>query len=59
LRGSTAFRADQGDENEEFNEENTSSAVADMQAGHTVHIAGMIYARGIMEQAGAVADKRQ
>jgi superfamily II DNA helicase RecQ len=30
-----------------------------MQAGHTVHIAGMIYARGIMEQAGAVADKRQ
>ncbi|KAG9193953.1 hypothetical protein G6011_03988 [Alternaria panax] len=59
LRGSTAFRADEGDENEEWNEENTWSAIADMQAGHTVHIAGMIYARGIMEQAGAVADKRQ
>jgi hypothetical protein len=30
-----------------------------MQAGHTVHVAGIIYARGIMEQAGAVADRRQ
>jgi hypothetical protein len=30
-----------------------------MQAGHTVHVAGMIYARGIIEQAGAVADRRQ
>jgi hypothetical protein len=30
-----------------------------MQAGHTVHIAGIIYARGITEQAGAVADRRQ
>jgi superfamily II DNA helicase RecQ len=30
-----------------------------MQAGHTVHIAGIIYARGIIEQAGAVADRRQ
>jgi RecQ family ATP-dependent DNA helicase len=59
LRGSTAFRADEGEENEEWNEENTWSAVADMQAGHTVHIAGMVYARGIMEQAGAVADRRQ
>jgi RecQ family ATP-dependent DNA helicase len=59
LRGSTAFRADEGDENEAWNEENAWSAIADMQAGHTMHIAGMIYARGIMEQAGAVADKRQ
>jgi RecQ family ATP-dependent DNA helicase len=59
LRGSTAFRADEGDENEEWNEENAWSAIADMQAGHTVHVAGMVYARGIMEQAGAVADKRQ
>jgi hypothetical protein len=30
-----------------------------MQARYTVHIAGMVYARGIMEQAGAVVDKRQ
>ena len=59
LRRSTAFRADEGDENEEWNKENTWSAIADMQAGHTVHIAGIIYAQGIMEQVGAVADKRQ
>ena len=59
LRGSTAFRAEEGDENQEWNEENMASAIADEQAGHTAHIAGMIYARGIMEQAGAVADKRQ
>jgi hypothetical protein len=59
LRGSTAFRSEEGDKNEEWNEENTWLAIADMQAGHTVHIAGIIYARGIIEQAGAVADKRQ
>jgi hypothetical protein len=34
-------------------------SIADEQAEHTAHIAGLIYARGIMEQAGAVADKRQ
>jgi RecQ family ATP-dependent DNA helicase len=59
LRASTAFRADEGDENGAWEEENTWSAIADLQAGHTTHIAGMVYARGIMEQAGAVADKRQ
>jgi hypothetical protein len=30
-----------------------------MQAGYTVHVARIIYARGIIEQAGAVADRRQ
>jgi hypothetical protein len=40
LRGFTAFRADERDENEEWKEENAWSAVADMQAGHTVHIPG-------------------
>jgi superfamily II DNA helicase RecQ len=59
LRKTTAFQAKEGDENEEWNEENVRSAIADMQAGHTVHVAGMIYARGIIEQAGAVADRRQ
>jgi hypothetical protein len=42
LRKSTAFQAKEGDENEEWNEENVGSAIADMQAGHTVHVAGMI-----------------
>jgi hypothetical protein len=59
LRRSTAFTAEEGDENEEWNEENRESLIAVEQAGHTAHIAGMIYARGVMEQAGVVAEKRQ
>jgi hypothetical protein len=35
------------------------AAIADEQAGHTAHIAGMIYVRGIIEQARVVADRRQ
>src|SRR5205814_10318408 len=59
MRKSTAFHKDEDEdeENEDWNEENITSAIADEQAGHTSHIAGMIYARGIMEQAGAVADR--
>jgi hypothetical protein len=30
-----------------------------MQAGHIVYVAGIVYAQGIIEQAGAVVDKRQ
>ncbi|KAF9733878.1 hypothetical protein PMIN01_08221 [Paraphaeosphaeria minitans] len=59
LRGSTAFQQEEGDESEAWNEENTAALIADLQAGHTAHVAGMVYARGIMEQAGAVADRRQ
>jgi hypothetical protein len=59
LRKSTAFQAEEGDENKEWNKENARSAIADMQAGHTVHVARIIYARGIIEQAGVVADRRQ
>jgi superfamily II DNA helicase RecQ len=59
MRGATAFGVEEGEENEEWNEENVAAAIADEQAGHTSHVAGLIYAREIMEQAGAVADKRQ
>lgn len=59
LRASTAFRTEEGENNEEWNEENAAAFVADEQAGHTAHVAGMVYARGIMEQAGAVADRRR
>jgi superfamily II DNA helicase RecQ len=59
LRGSTAFKREEGDENEAWDEENAGVSIADEQARHTTHIAGLIYAREIMEQAGAVADKRQ
>ena len=58
LRGSTAFQADESEE-KEGNEETAEASIADEQAGHTSHVAGLVYARGIMEQAGAVADKRQ
>ncbi len=59
MRGSTAFQADESEENNEWNEENIAGAIADEQAGHTSYVAGLIYARAIMEQGGAVADKRQ
>ncbi len=61
MRRSTVFHKDKGDEKEEeeWNEESMATAIANAQAGHTSHIAGMIYAWAIMEQAGAVADKRQ
>ena len=32
--------------------------IANLQARHTSHVAGMIYARGIMEMLGAVANRR-
>lgn len=59
MRGLAAFRTEEGDKKEEWEEENTAAAIADKQAGYMSHIAGLIYARAIMEQAGAVADKRQ
>jgi superfamily II DNA helicase RecQ len=62
LRKSTAFQHDEseeGKEGEEVDEEKMAARIADWQAGHTTHIAGMVYARGIMELSGAVADRRQ
>jgi superfamily II DNA helicase RecQ len=59
MRGSTAFGTDDGDENKEWDQENAAAITADLQAGHTAHVAGLIYGRGIMEMAGAVANKRQ
>ncbi|TKA39473.1 hypothetical protein B0A49_14047 [Cryomyces minteri] len=58
MRGSTTFRMDEEDEDGDWNEDE-GAAIADEQAGHTSHIAGMIYARGVMEQSGVVASKRQ
>ncbi|GME30610.1 conserved hypothetical protein, partial [Neofusicoccum parvum] len=70
MRGSSAFRVDEegggenGNEQEqeqqqmEVGEDRAAAAIADAQAGHTSHTAGLIYARGMMEQAGVVAEKR-
>ncbi|KAF2008251.1 P-loop containing nucleoside triphosphate hydrolase protein, partial [Aaosphaeria arxii CBS 175.79] len=35
-----------------------AALTADEQAGHTAHVAGLIYAREMMEQAGVVASRR-
>ncbi|KAG9196740.1 hypothetical protein G6514_006692, partial [Epicoccum nigrum] len=58
MRKGSAFQPDEGEENEAWEDENITGTIADLQAGHTSHVAGMIYARGIMEMAGAVADRR-
>jgi hypothetical protein len=49
LRRSTAFKAEEGDEKEVWDEEQAGASIADEQAGYTVYIAGLIYARGIIE----------
>ncbi|KAE8823008.1 hypothetical protein PTNB85_10187 [Pyrenophora teres f. teres] len=41
LRGSTAFQADEGEENKEWAEEQAGDSIADEQAGHTSHVAGL------------------
>jgi superfamily II DNA or RNA helicase len=58
LRGSTAFAAKEGEDNEEW-KENMVVIIQDEQCGHAAHVAGMVYARGIMEQAGVTANRRQ
>jgi hypothetical protein len=45
---------DPGDDPEEW-----LGTVADLQAGHSPHVAGLVYARGIMEQAGVVHSRRE
>jgi superfamily II DNA/RNA helicase len=55
MRGSSAFSKDE--ENQE--EEGEGDDIADLQAGHGSHVAGMVYARGMFEMDGAVASRRQ
>ena len=59
VRGATAFQGDEADENEEWRKENMLSDVADDQAAHSPHVAGMVYARDSMEMSGATADRRK
>ena len=53
-----AFRWDEDDEDGDFHEDEAHQ-IQDEQAAHTSHVAGMVYARGIMELSGVVASKRQ
>ncbi|KAL8685459.1 MAG: hypothetical protein Q9218_007746, partial [Villophora microphyllina] len=43
----------------EKEEEAEEDEMDDMQAGHGTHVAGIVYARGIAEQSGVVASKRE
>ena len=58
LRSTHAFRWDEDDEDGDFHEDEAYQ-IQDEQAAHTSHVAGMVYARGIMELSGVVASKRQ
>jgi hypothetical protein len=58
LRGSTAFQAEES-KGKESNEDTAEASIADEQAGNTLYVTRLVYARGIMEQAGAVTDWRQ
>lgn len=57
LNTKAAFKTDDDDEDGDWNED-ADTQIADEQAGHSPHIAGMIYARGITEADGVVASKR-
>ncbi|KAK4981040.1 hypothetical protein LTR28_008235 [Elasticomyces elasticus] len=47
MRRPTAFHTDEDDDRgKERDKDDVAAAIADEQAGHTSHIAGMIYARG-------------
>ncbi|KKZ66219.1 hypothetical protein EMCG_08055 [[Emmonsia] crescens] len=48
-----------GDEDEAMDPEEWLGRITDMQAAHTSHVAGMVYARGIMEQAGTTHRRRE
>ncbi len=49
---------DEDDEDGDW-QEGEGDEIMDLQTGHTAHIAGMIYARGIMERSGEIVSKRQ
>jgi superfamily II DNA helicase RecQ len=64
MRASRAFVPDEAEAAaqeamEDDDEAAAMARIADEQAGHTPHVAGMIYAREITERSGAVADRRQ
>ena len=58
LRPKEAFRRDEDDEDGD-RDEDVEAVTADEQAGHSPHVAGRVYARGIMERDGEVASKRE
>ena len=58
MRGSMAFQQEEEELKEGLAGENPLGEAADLQAGHTSYIAGMIYAREMMERSGVIAEMR-
>ena len=58
LRPKEAFRRDEDDEDGD-RDEDVETVTADEQAGYSPHIAGTVYARGIIERDGEMASKRE
>ncbi|CAI7634108.1 unnamed protein product [Penicillium pancosmium] len=59
LRTSSAFGLyPTNPESDEFGEEDTVDSHLDLQAGHSSHVAGMVYARQMQEAPGTVAFRR-
>lgn len=56
-----AFGLDEDDEDGEYDEDDgqRENETIAQQSGHSAHVAGMIYARGIMEQTGEVHTMRE
>ncbi|TKA60225.1 hypothetical protein B0A55_13169, partial [Friedmanniomyces simplex] len=59
VRGATAFQGDNTDEGIEAQIDSMDDNAADEQATHSPPIAGLIYARDVMEIVGSSADRRQ
>lgn len=60
MRGKSTFQSDDGGKGEHPEEgQVVDNDVADLQAGHGSHVAGIVYARALFEMAGAVASMRE
>ncbi|KAK0352147.1 hypothetical protein LTR59_017192 [Friedmanniomyces endolithicus] len=59
VRGDSAFQRDHEEESIEAQIDRMDSNAADEQATHSPHVAGLIYARDVMELVGSSADRRQ
>jgi len=53
-----AFRMNENDEDGDW-QKGEKDEMMNLQTGHTTHVAGMIYARGIMKRSGEIVSKRQ
>jgi len=53
-----AFRMNENNEDDDW-QKGEKDEVMNLQAGHTTHVAEMIYARGIMERSDEIVSKRQ